>query len=85
MVSHHRLLLELGAWLEVERAPVCYLIANRLIPGLSVLARQPGVSPSVSRELQALWEVGIVLAASALVRIDLIREAKDLYQLLKKG
>ncbi|XP_076462248.1 3'-5' exoribonuclease HELZ2-like isoform X2 [Babylonia areolata] len=84
---HERLLLDLAEWLEGEgRAPVTYLITSRTIPVIARMleaGRQNGLVADCERLLR-LWDLGVLLATSALVRTGFIREAGDNYRHLMK-
>ncbi|KAL8586098.1 hypothetical protein ACOMHN_065061 [Nucella lapillus] len=91
MTVHKRLLLDLAAWLEREgRAPITFLITNKALPIISLLhekgrglAGVPGMR-GIGDSLQRLWDMGMVLTASALIREGLVTEAKEYHKFLMK-
>ena len=91
LIRHKQVLLDLAAWLEVERSSVTHLIASRSLPVLAILVEQTHIIAAVagmsgvSSRLYRLWEIALVVSASSLVRNEFIREAEVLRRLLMKG
>ena len=87
LIRHKQVLLDLAAWLEMERSSVTHLIASRTLQVLAILVEQTHMAgmSGVSSRLYRLWEIALVVSASSLVRNEFIREAEVLRRLLMKG
>ncbi|XP_076463379.1 3'-5' exoribonuclease HELZ2-like isoform X2 [Babylonia areolata] len=82
-ISHTRLLLDLAEWLELERAPVTFLITNKTLPVMATLVNRFALVIQLQDRFKRLGEAAMVLAASSLVRADMLREARAYDRLLQ--
>eukprot|EP00745_Piridium_sociabile_P034981 TRINITY_DN60588_c0_g1_i2.p1 TRINITY_DN60588_c0_g1~~TRINITY_DN60588_c0_g1_i2.p1 ORF type:complete len:129 (+),score=18.49 TRINITY_DN60588_c0_g1_i2:88-474(+) len=84
-VRFKRILLNLAEWLEVDRAPVTFLITNKSLPVIGTLINRFVRVHDLQNKFQELMVVGAVLAASSLVRERLLREAREYHRILMKS
>ncbi|KAL8598524.1 hypothetical protein ACOMHN_051312 [Nucella lapillus] len=83
-IHHQGVLMELGEWLEVDRAALTFLMVSKLMPVINNWISHMSPSPYFQNKFQVLRDMGLVLGASSHVRHDFLHEARVYHRLLDR-